>query len=107
MVRRPPRSTLFPYTTLFRSLTIPRAVLPRGDQVLVAALWILIAAAGSSGRDLLGRTAYHYAGGYMPLAPNMVSPLFPAVAPASPPPPGPSLAPAPPWPANAVAQHAS
>src|SRR3712207_8906968 len=29
MIRRPPRSTLFPYTTLFRS---PRQVLPRGDQ---------------------------------------------------------------------------
>src|SRR5260221_4126755 len=26
MIRRPPRSTLFPYTTLFRSLEIPRAV---------------------------------------------------------------------------------
>src|SRR6478735_5416766 len=25
MIRRPPRSTLFPYTTLFRSLGIPRA----------------------------------------------------------------------------------
>src|SRR5690242_21194437 len=25
MVRRPPRSTLFPYTTLFRSDTLPRA----------------------------------------------------------------------------------
>src|SRR5688572_32522098 len=25
MIRRPPRSTLFPYTTLFRSLTVPRA----------------------------------------------------------------------------------
>src|SRR2546430_15743821 len=24
MIRRPPRSTLFPYTTLFRSLSIPR-----------------------------------------------------------------------------------
>src|SRR3712207_8250797 len=23
MIRRPPRSTLFPYTTLFRSLTVP------------------------------------------------------------------------------------
>src|SRR3712207_7715029 len=28
MIRRPPRSTLFPYTTLFRS--DPRAVRPRG-----------------------------------------------------------------------------
>src|SRR3712207_7273009 len=24
MIRRPPRSTLFPYTTLFRSMSIPR-----------------------------------------------------------------------------------
>src|SRR5438094_3100153 len=24
MIRRPPRSTLFPYTTLFRSLVVPR-----------------------------------------------------------------------------------
>src|SRR5438034_3571831 len=30
MIRRPPRSTLFPYTTLFRSRTLPRLmVLPR------------------------------------------------------------------------------
>src|SRR2546430_8346977 len=27
MIRRPPRSTLFPYTTLFRSLGVPIAVL--------------------------------------------------------------------------------
>src|SRR5688572_31200885 len=26
MIRRPPRSTLFPYTTLFRSHSLPRAV---------------------------------------------------------------------------------
>src|SRR5438034_2417376 len=31
MIRRPPRSTLFPYTTLFRS---PSVVLGRGDQLL-------------------------------------------------------------------------
>src|SRR2546426_7909177 len=30
MIRRPPRSTLFPYTTLFRSVLVPlRADLPR------------------------------------------------------------------------------
>src|SRR2546430_11683128 len=28
MIRRPPRSTLFPYTTLFRSRTLPRRLLP-------------------------------------------------------------------------------
>src|SRR2546422_8554180 len=27
MIRRPPRSTLFPYTTLFRSLAVPNAAL--------------------------------------------------------------------------------
>src|SRR3712207_8607632 len=33
MIRRPPRSTLFPYTTLFRSLLPPRAAqrVPDGD----------------------------------------------------------------------------
>src|SRR3712207_7131798 len=29
MIRRPPRSTLFPYTTLFRSLLAPQTRLPR------------------------------------------------------------------------------
>src|SRR2546427_8129441 len=28
MIRRPPRSTLFPYTTLFRSLTLPVGRMP-------------------------------------------------------------------------------
>src|SRR2546422_10957866 len=31
MIRRPPRSTLFPYTTLFRSQSEPR-LLSRGDR---------------------------------------------------------------------------
>src|SRR3989454_4913936 len=35
MIRRPPRSTLFPYTTLFRSLTTPIIDLPYGKQRLV------------------------------------------------------------------------
>src|SRR4051812_50226279 len=30
MIRRPPRSTLFPYTTLFRSVLIAIAILARG-----------------------------------------------------------------------------
>src|SRR5256885_11443422 len=35
MIRRPPRSTLFPYTTLFRSLRpeLPHAVVDLGGQV--------------------------------------------------------------------------
>src|SRR2546425_10727448 len=45
MIRRPPRSTLFPYTTLFRSLaTDPRAL--RRPRFLVAAA--LVAAGGTS-----------------------------------------------------------
>src|SRR2546429_6214566 len=34
MIRRPPRSTLFPYTTLFRSLAVRegRRLLPDGDR---------------------------------------------------------------------------
>src|SRR2546422_1663803 len=30
MIRRPPRSTLFPYTTLFRSTFVPRSAGPKG-----------------------------------------------------------------------------
>src|SRR3712207_7685897 len=44
MIRRPPRSTLFPYTTLFRSsLAVPRLLAPllRDDRVLFARLGLL------------------------------------------------------------------
>src|SRR2546430_12456258 len=33
MIRRPPRSTLFPYTTLFRSLPLPNHLVKRGDNL--------------------------------------------------------------------------
>src|ERR1044072_2027452 len=36
MMRRPPRSTLFPYTTLFRSLTMPVVI---GDAGLCHQVW--------------------------------------------------------------------
>src|SRR3712207_8865494 len=51
MIRRPPRSTLFPYTTLFRSLTGPS---PPGDVRTTAARaprWIPL----STGAHLLKR----------------------------------------------------
>src|SRR5258708_12006212 len=32
MIRRPPRSTLFPYTTLFRSAAFSRGRQPRGER---------------------------------------------------------------------------
>src|SRR3712207_8447171 len=37
MIRRPPRSTLFPYTTLFRSDSVSDAVLRCGAEVVVHA----------------------------------------------------------------------
>src|SRR3712207_8331308 len=40
MIRRPPRSTLFPYTTLFRSRTVGRAA------------WMLLTHRGESARAL-------------------------------------------------------
>src|SRR5207249_11612228 len=36
MIRRPPRSTLFPYTTLFRSAAGPRSAILRGDDRFAA-----------------------------------------------------------------------
>src|SRR5260221_1693516 len=40
MIRRPPRSTLFPYTTLFRSVDVPEleADAPRDDLFLAAGI---------------------------------------------------------------------
>src|SRR3712207_7963280 len=38
MIRRPPRSTLFPYTTLFRSLVEDLGVAPDAAEVLVGVL---------------------------------------------------------------------
>src|SRR2546422_9203303 len=38
MIRRPPRSTLFPYTTLFRSLSRLVLVVPTQPEGLIAAL---------------------------------------------------------------------
>src|SRR5258708_13636173 len=47
MIRRPPRSTLFPYTTLFRSkfarhlsLDSPRAAEPMARALVAAAQWV-------------------------------------------------------------------
>src|SRR2546430_11347741 len=44
MIRRPPRSTLFPYTTLFRSLVVGRGAREQQEQVRVL---------GARGPDLL------------------------------------------------------
>src|SRR2546430_9052181 len=36
MIRRPPRSTLFPYTTLFRSLSVPQSANKTGSVYVLA-----------------------------------------------------------------------
>src|SRR3712207_7903746 len=42
MIRRPPRSTLFPYTTLFRSLSIPiECTTPRVNHDINYGLWVI------------------------------------------------------------------
>src|SRR2546428_3510643 len=55
MIRRPPRSTLFPYTTLFRSLPAPRTC-PEGG-----------VAAPRRGLDRFRRARFHGLGGRHPL----------------------------------------
>src|ERR1041384_8476400 len=63
MIRRPPRSTLFPYTTLFRSVllgTARRNVLPRSAMVIAALaipIWIVYFAS-SQGRSLLASKGF-------------------------------------------------
>src|SRR2546429_6448043 len=55
MIRRPPRSTLFPYTTLFRSLAVLRRLfrlqLKRGDHAAALAVLLQIAEAIPQGRS--------------------------------------------------------
>src|SRR2546421_8506127 len=55
MIRRPPRSTLFPYTTLFRSMLRPRLLFCRRCQISnlgsqIAALAIVLCFFGSAAR---------------------------------------------------------
>src|SRR3712207_7163801 len=63
MIRRPPRSTLFPYTTLFRSVDHeevrrvgepPRPALHRGDALAVLAVLLLLEVAGEPAAGHLG-----------------------------------------------------
>src|SRR2546426_12357578 len=44
MIRRPPRSTLFPYTTLFRSKTPAMAVFAALAALIIALAYVVIAA---------------------------------------------------------------
>src|SRR2546429_6847857 len=41
MIRRPPRSTLFPYTTLFRSQTLIQLAVPSGLRGRAGGAWVV------------------------------------------------------------------
>src|SRR3712207_7082017 len=60
MIRRPPRSTLFPYTTLFRSAVLVSAVLFTNSRI-VPNLDSLASACRAAGAELLV-DAYHALG---------------------------------------------
>src|SRR5256885_10562876 len=53
MIRRPPRSTLFPYTTLFRSREVGRPLERAADIGIERAHLAVEAAAGRAGRQVL------------------------------------------------------
>src|SRR3712207_7659509 len=61
MIRRPPRSTLFPYTTLFRSLLGSR---PAGHGIRLPAVGNRWRAASPRGRDDRPRWLLHGEGGH-------------------------------------------
>src|SRR5260370_26950532 len=58
MIRRPPRSTLFPYTTLFRSLatTVPLAVLRPAGAALTVSTASVVSLAGFHTLTVAGLT---------------------------------------------------
>src|SRR5258708_9872923 len=71
MIRRPPRSTLFPYTTLFRSwTTMPRNLTTDDlEPALIGGLFLSAGGSGQRGADrhlVQGRMALDY--GDVPLA---------------------------------------
>src|SRR2546427_3133910 len=58
MIRRPPRSTLFPYTTLFRSLRMPdgaaRLVVQAREKLGSIDVWINNAGASANSEEVRG-----------------------------------------------------
>src|SRR3712207_7861773 len=83
MIRRPPRSTLFPYTTLFRSHDRLMSVERRGDRAPVPSDWTY--APAPEGRDIvtLEERYGHFVGGewlepadtYTTISPSSEEPL--------------------------------
>src|SRR5947209_12480670 len=59
MIRRPPRSTLFPYTTLFRSQNSRRDLAHRAQQEGVTALHQRVLGLARLSREHVGRSEEH------------------------------------------------
>src|SRR2546430_3959392 len=68
MIRRPPRSTLFPYTTLFRSefardrleqIATVRGIFGQCNRTANANLWRLLVPGGPSPRAMVNRSEEH------------------------------------------------
>src|SRR3712207_7028297 len=55
MIRRPPRSTLFPYTTLFRSVAVAGGEVERVAAAVVRVRRVGAVRAAARGRPLVGR----------------------------------------------------
>src|SRR5690348_18506050 len=66
MLRRPPRSTLFPYTTLFRSLACGMSLLSvdasGAGQMRAITLWGAASAAGAAAGPLVGGVLVEFTG---------------------------------------------
>src|SRR5258707_4344695 len=54
MIRRPPRSTLFPYTTLFRSIPVAPVPPPLPSIIGVLGTWMLLKAFASGCAAMIG-----------------------------------------------------
>src|SRR5579885_2219986 len=83
MIRRPPRSTLFPYTTLFRSEaveTLERAEVPASP---ILAIDQVVASAHVKARGLI-RSVVHPTAGSVPVVPQPVRFLGSGVLPTRP-----------------------
>src|SRR2546426_2179870 len=59
MIRRPPRSTLFPYTTLFRSSSFNRSTTFRADKLPASTHWNIWRAIAASSGTMSSRSEEH------------------------------------------------
>src|SRR2546425_8629145 len=64
MIRRPPRSTLFPYTTLFRSYTLRSSTIDGGGTAAAGGRFLIGATAGQPDAGVATGGSYRLDGGF-------------------------------------------